>query len=153
MLKQLDERLGDRVLLRSKLRIRAGILARNAGDLERAAKEYEQSLALLTPLRNETDMRRMETLVSLGDTYFQSGDKRRAEVMYLEAMGYAWVAIQDDPEAQHYLRDRYIEAGRGLIESRRGDKEALSNISFYPATQRELGPALEAALKEAGSEK
>jgi tetratricopeptide (TPR) repeat protein len=153
VLRELDDRLGDRVLLRAKLRIRAGILARNAGDLDRAAREYEHSLALLTPLRNEVDMRRMETLVSLAGTYYQQGDKRRAEVLYLEAMSYAWVAIQGDPEAQHYLRDRYVEAGRGLIECRRGDRKALSNIVFYPATQRELRPALEAALKEAGEEK
>ncbi|MHC4953278.1 MAG: hypothetical protein ACYTGZ_05260 [Planctomycetota bacterium] len=149
VLKELDERLGDNALLRSKLRIRAGILARNAGDLERAGQEYEQSLALLTPLRNQVDMRRMETLVSLAGTYYQLGEKRRAEALYLEAMSYVWPAVQDDPEAQHYLRDRYVEAGRGLIECRRGDLRALENITFYPATQRELGPALKAALKEA----
>jgi len=153
VLKALDERLGERKLLRAKLRIRAGILSANAGDHDRAAAEYEHALALLTPLRNQVDMRRMEALVSLGGTYYQLGDLRRAEVMFLEAMSYAWVAIQDDPEAQHYLRDRYVEAGLGLIECRRGDREALSNIVFYPATTRQLGPALEAALKEAGEEK
>jgi hypothetical protein len=47
------------------------------------------------------------------------------------------------------LRDQYVAAGRGLIQARRGNLNALKEIVFVPATYEVLGPVLDEAVKEA----
>jgi hypothetical protein len=47
------------------------------------------------------------------------------------------------------LRDQYILAGRGLIATRRGNLQALEQIVFVPATEKDLRPELDKAIAEA----
>jgi len=63
-------------------------------------------------------------------------------------MSYEWYKVED-ARVMHRLRDEYVRAVRGLIDCRRGDEKALRSIFLIPATETELRPVIDEAIRHA----
>lgn len=138
----------DRPLLSAGLRQRLAQLSSESNNAAQATSEYEKAYATLNNLHIQIDEQRVSVAISIAGIAFSSGDKIKAEKFYIEALRYDWTKIRE-PEAFQRLRNLYIQAGRGLIQVRRGDLGALKNTSFYTSAMRELGPELKQAIREA----
>lgn len=118
-------------------------------NLAEAAKEHDRALQLLNPLHIDVDVQRISTTVELATILYSLGEKKRAEALYLEALSYDWFKVQNSPSAFQRLRELYLQAGRGLIEARRDNLNALKEITFWPSTMENLGPVLRQAIEQA----
>ncbi len=129
------------------LQKRAVLLALE-GNNKGALNDFQAAVKILTPVENESNLRRHRCLLGAGDAAHLSGDTAAAEAAYLQALSYDWYLIAD-AEPQHAACDVYVAAGRGLITVRRHNLAKLKDIHFVPSTMAELGPMLADAIKEA----
>jgi tetratricopeptide (TPR) repeat protein len=141
--------LQDRDLLRARLAARAASLAVSTADFARASAGFDDALKTLQPLHLRTDIEWMTTLVGLGQSLLSQNRQKEAEPYFLQALSYEWYTIVGYPDQMRALRDQYILAGRGLIATRRGNLQALEQIVFVPATEKDLRPELDKAIAEA----
>jgi hypothetical protein len=139
--------------LRASLLARKGSLAVGAGEFAKASEAFESAWKVIEPVRLQTDVQRQTILVSLGQSLLSQKKNEDAGRYFLLAMSYPWYTITGRPEEFQQLRDQYLLAARGLIESRRHNLKALQEITFVPATETELAPFLKKAIQEAGVQK
>jgi hypothetical protein len=135
--------------MKGKLTRRKGTLLIQLGDFAGATRQFTEALKYTDPIRLEADREHVTVLVNLGQSLLSSGKKSDAEQYFLLALSYPWYTVLNHPEELQQLRDLYVQAGRGLIEVRRGNAAALRSIVFVPASMNELGPVLEKAIQEA----
>lgn len=136
--------------LRARLLERKYSLAVAAGDVEITVKMFAESAAIARPPQSaERDVQRLGTLVKLGQSLLSLNRKAEAAKYFEQVLAYRWYTLVDHPGELRMAREHYVQAGRGLIESRRGDLAALAQIVFVPATYETLGPVLEKAMREA----
>ena len=147
--RELQPLLSDRPELKAQLLARAGSIQIGLAKFQDAADSFQASLAAIEPVHLEVDLLRLTTLVNLGESFLSLDRKKEAEGYFQEALSYPWYTILGHPAEMQGLRDQYVSAGRGLIQARRGNLEALKEIVFVPATQEVLGPLLDEAVKEA----
>jgi tetratricopeptide (TPR) repeat protein len=140
---------GGNTLLRAKLWRRKASLEVQAGDFAAASEDFAAALKLADPARLEADIERMGILVDLGQSLLSTKRLSDAEQYFLQALSYSFYTVVNYPDEMQKLRDLYIRAGRGLIETRRHNLSALQQIVFVPSTMNELGPLLEKAVQEA----
>ncbi len=141
--------LSDRILLKAQLLMLRSEIMVLQSHRESAMEDLSKTNSLLHPLHLEIDKRRIRSMLELAGLFLQSNNKIKAEKLYLDILSYPWTLIEE-PEYFHALRDYYIQAGKGLIECRRGNLEALKNIFFVPAVNEILQPILKKAISEAG---
>jgi len=142
--------LNHRPLLVARLQsIKASLLLEYNG-LEQAAELFSQSVSMLTDLHQEVDLNRIYNMTILGQVQLRLNKKPEAEKIFLDVLSYPWYLVRET-DVQISLREYYITAAIGLIECRRGDLPALKNIFFVPATEYELKPILDEAIREASS--
>jgi len=99
-----------------------------SGNFNEAAASFQSSLEILEPVHLEVDLLRLSTLVEAGESLLSLRRKSEAEAYFQEALRYSWYTVGGHPTEMQALRDQYISAGRGLIETRRGNLEALRQI-------------------------
>jgi len=148
-IRDLQPLLSDRPKLRAQMLAREGSFWIGSGNFNEAAASFQSSLEILEPVHLEVDLLRLTTLVEAGESLLSLRRKSEAEAYFLEALSYPWYIVVGHPAEMQALRDQYISAGRGLIETRRGNLEALRQIFFVPATSQVLGPVLQKAIEEA----
>ncbi|MBO9634743.1 MAG: hypothetical protein J7578_16635 [Chitinophagaceae bacterium] len=138
----------DRSLLQARLQsIKANLLL-EYGALEEAEKIFFAAINHLTGLQLEVDVNRIYNMTIRGQVLLRLGQKQEAERIFLDVLSYPWYLVRET-DVQVSLREYYISSAIGLIECRRGDLPALKNIFFVPATEYELKPILEEAIREA----
>jgi len=130
--------------------LRAGY-AGYTGDYASECKDLDSAIQVLDPLRITIDITRQENLVQYANKLYLLRDHGRAESLYMEALSYDWAKVRDKT-AFDLLKDLYIQAGRGLIQCRRGRLDDLRITYFYPAVMDELGAELRNAIDEAESD-
>jgi hypothetical protein len=148
-IRDLQPLLSDRPKLRAQMLTREGSIWISSGNFKEAAASFQSSLEIIEPVHLEVDLLRLSTLVEAGESLLSLCRKSEAEAYFLGALSYSWYTVVGHPTEMQRLRDQYIFAGRGLIESRRGNLEALKQIVFVPATSKDLGPVLDRAIEEA----
>lgn len=141
------ENCGDRFVLCSALLRRKGqLLVGDAVDKKSAIPVLEDAFENVEIERLRMDRQRNAILIDLGHGYLNAGLTEEAENSFLKVLAYPWYTIENRPEDLQALRALYIQAGRGLIALRSGDKAKLSSTIFVPASMEVLGPELRRAL-------
>ena len=102
----------------------------------------------LTDLKYQTDLKWVQNLVQMGYDFIYLNRNAEAEPFFLDVLSYPYTLVED-VDMFHQFRELYIEAGKGLIQVRKGNAEALQEIYFIPAMQSILGPIKEEALEKA----
>lgn len=148
-IQQVLKRIEDRPFLMAQVLSIQGMIHNTGDSLENAIQSWTRSAELLNQHRMEVDKERISTLNHLADALHAAGESRKAEEHYLEVLSYPWYTLVQNPEAVQFFRSQYIRAGYGLIDTRRGNLDALREIQFVPATQHELNPYLKNAIREA----
>lgn len=155
--------LVDRDYLRARLLARKGELALGSGNAyQSAAPVFKAALEVVDPLRLNVDVERLKILNMLGGSLLSQGAgdpfhltseqqrlRKEADHYFLQVLAYNWYTVVDHPQEMQSLRDRYVDAGFGLIACRRGDLKALQEIHFVPAVDSILRPKLDQAIEEA----
>jgi hypothetical protein len=137
-------------LLQARLQsIKANLLLEYNG-LEEAEKVFFSAVSHLSGLQLEVDVNRIYNMTIRGQLLLRLGRKQEAENIFLDVLSYPWYLVRET-DVQASLREYYISSAIGLIECRRGDLPALKNIFFVPATQNELRPILDEAIREASN--
>lgn len=139
--------LYSRPVLAARILQQKGYMARTEDDRLGAAREYGKAVQLLTRVDYDVDAQRIESMTEMADAYFLAEERKLAETLYLDVLSFPWYQVTD-AEAQQFFRNLYIRAGRGLIDTRRGNLAALKQIFFVPAAQEELGPYLAMAIRQ-----
>jgi hypothetical protein len=124
-IRDLQPLLSDQPKLRAQMLTREGSIWISSGNFSEAAASFQSPLEIIEPVQLEVDLLRLSTLVEAGQSLLSSGRKSEAETYLLEALSYPWYTVVGHPTEMQSFRDQYIFAGRGLIESRRGNLEAL----------------------------
>ncbi len=143
LIASLQSLLPDRDRLRAQLLMKRAGLKRNVDDVQGSVADYRAAEAILRVAAVETDRSRIESLVEIAGGLYVSGKRDEAEEWYLKLMSYPWYLVED-AAAQRFLKEKYVEAVRGLIECRRGRLDALKEVFIVPATEKELRPVLDA---------
>lgn len=142
--------VNDRSLLQARLQsIKANLLL-EYNALEEAEKIFFSAIDHLTGLQLDVDLNRMYNMTIRGQVLLRLGQKQEAERIFLDVLSYPWYLVRET-DVQISLREYYISSAIGLIECRRGDLPALKNIFFVPATEYELKPILDEAIREASA--
>lgn len=142
--------VNDRSLLQARLQsIKANLLL-EYNALEEAEKVFFSAIDHLTGLQLDVDLNRMYNMTIRGQVLLRLGQKQEAERIFLDVLSYPWYLVRET-DVQISLREYYISSAIGLIECRRGDLPALKNIFFVPATEYELKPILDEAIREASA--
>jgi len=102
----------------------------------------------LTDLKYQTDLKWGQNQVQMGYDFIYLNRNAEAEPFFLDVLSYPYTLVED-VDMFHQFRELYIEAGKGLIQVRKGNAEALQEIYFIPAMQSILGPIKEEALEKA----
>ncbi|HVS71279.1 MAG TPA: hypothetical protein VHQ47_08500 [Phycisphaerae bacterium] len=121
-------------------------------DLQAASDAYGQAAELLVTADVDGDLARIQCFASRGSLEERLGHKTAALQAYSQVLSYAWYQVSDS-EKMHEFIDLYEQAGRSTIELNRRDLKALQQLAFIPATLDQLGPPLQAAIKEAQQNK
>lgn len=145
---QLLELSAERPMLRVSLLKKKAYLLGLSGNSGDATATRLAAMEILEKLHLEIDRQRMENMVQVGSSYLQGGQLKDAETMFLDVMSYPWHLVSDSASFA-FLRERYIEAAKGLILCRKGNLESLKNIYFVPATNSILKPILDKAIFDA----
>lgn len=120
-----------------------------ANDNIKTAKSYEDAVAILTPLQQSIQTRRLESLTNQADALYALGNLKRAEDLYLTVLSDDNYFLVEDPKTAQTMQGYYVSAGRGLIAARSGNYTALKNTFFVPSAMDELQPYLNAAIADA----
>lgn len=148
LIDQLLPVITGRSLLQARLQsVKANLLLEYNG-LEEAEKAFFAAVENLTGLQLEVDLNRIYNMTIRGQVLLRLDQKQEAEKLFLDVLSYPWYLVRET-DVQISLREYYITAAIGLIECRRGDLPALKNIFFVPATEYELKPILDEAIREA----
>lgn len=138
----------NRDLLQGRLHSVKANLLLEYGGLEEAEREFSVAVEHLSRLQLEVDLNRIYNMTIRGQVLLRLNQKEEAEKIFLDVLSYPWYLVKE-ADVQISLREYYITAAIGLIECRRGDLAALKNIFFVPATEYELKPILDEAIREA----
>ena len=122
----------------------------SGGQPEQAIPIFKDYLADVAALKYDIDYRYQNSLLALGGAYMSTNDKKNADIILSQVAAYPWYSAPE-PYFQDF-RGLYGNSLRALISVRRFDKNALQRIYLPLAFQNELGPQLEAALKEAAGD-
>lgn len=140
----------SRLLLIARLQsIKANLLLEYNG-LEESESLFASAIDNLTTLQLEVDVNRIFNMTIRGQVLLRLHQKEAAEKIFLDVLSYPWYLVRKT-DVQQSMREYYISSAIGLIECRRGDLPALKNIFFVPATEYELKPILDEAIREASS--
>lgn len=125
---------------------------RKLGRQHLAVQALEDSLAVISPLRNEVERARIKVMSELGNSRLSAGNKQEAEKHFLSILRLPWYSLTEgNGDIAQLLVTQFIEAARGLIECRRGNLEALRQIKFGSlAIEDAVEDEFRAAIVEAG---
>lgn len=137
-------------LLQARLQSIKGNLLLEYNGLEEAEKVFFTAVNQLSGLQLEVDVNRIYNMTIRGQVLLRLQRKQEAESIFLDVLSYPWYLVRET-DVQASMREYYITAAIGLIECRRGDLPALKNIFFVPATENELKPILDEAIREASN--
>jgi len=148
MIDKMSALLDGRPWLKAQLGMRkAGLYSLDERTAEAIAVRRTANTEL-DSLYEEISTHYIDNMTILGGLLYSQGKKKEAEKVFLDVLSFPWY-LTKSPTLQ-VLRDRYVQAGRGVIDCRRGDLHALQGTYFVPASLNELGPYLDRALVEAG---
>lgn len=138
----------QRIFLKARLQSIKGSIYLALNELEPAAEWFREAVDHLHVLHLDVDVNRIYNMTIMGQALLRMNNKENAEKLFLDVLSYPWYLVQE-PDTRITFREYYITAAIGLIECRRGNAAALRNIFFVPATQHELAPILEQAIRDA----
>jgi hypothetical protein len=121
------------------------------GNRQRAAACSQEAVDIDTALAIDIELMRVQCAVMAGSSWARTGRVKKADEAYRAVLSYPWYMVRD-PRKQTEFKDRYLEAGRAIIELHRHDLAVLKELYFFPSTMGELGPLLQQALAEAKAE-
>ncbi len=148
MIDKVSALLYGRPWLMAQLQIKKAKLYNVEGDCSEAIAVRQTANTELESLYEKVSTHYIDNMTILGQLLYSQGKKKEAENVFLDVLSYPWY-LTKSPTMQ-VLRDRYVQAGRGLIDCRRGNLHALQGTFFVPASLDKLGPYLNEALVEAG---
>lgn len=135
--------------LQGRLLQRRGELYHLSKDTNKALEDLRKAAQLLNQQGVDVDQHRVESQLEAADILLIQGKKKEADSLYMQALSYAWWNLQDSEQIQIF-RNFYVQAGEGLLQTRRGNLNALRELYFAPATWGQLKAPLDAAIAAAG---
>lgn len=118
-------------------------------SVNEALEDLRNAAQLLSQTGADVDQHRIESQLEAANILLLHGQKKEADDLYLQVLIYPWYNLQD-PQHMQRIRDLYVQAGMGLIQTRRGSLKGLKELYFAPATWRQLKAPLDAAISAAG---
>lgn len=127
---------------------RKGEVGLLVSDARAAVDSFEKARKTALSTKINADLAYIGATLSQADALRRLLEKKPAEALYRVVLSYAFYTLED-PSHEQEFRDMYTRAGLGLIDCLRGEKQALSDLHFFPGADPRLLQALEKATKGA----